>query len=696
MISIITNLSIKKRLFFLSGLILILLSMMILVSLISFRWMNRQFATADLLHHEVVHLQMVIKGLNEFVITEGTIPSFQLTKEGIKKFDSTYKELLSTVRNNEEIYQELTAKISPSWEKIRNNIESFLKLQPNVIREDESLMKYGKLSAESDALFQEMQTIADTVQKQSNKSANTLVTVMTVIAASITFTIIIIIYTTYKSIAMPIVEIVAIAEKAASGNLTANVEIKSRDEIASLGNAINIMTSNLKDVISKIGRISNSVSDVTSHIASSSKNILEIADVQKKAVEETASAIEEMDSSIATVSTGAESLSKSASDTSSSIIQLSTAIEKIAENAREFSDKTQTTTSSIEEMIANIKEITDSVERLSISSVEIASSIEEVNDATKNIAQSAHESVTLAEKVMSNASEKGIPAASSAVEGMEIIKSSVSALSDVIHTLGKRSSEIGKILNVINNVADQTNLLALNAAILAAKAGEHGRGFSIVANEIKDLAERTSKSTMEIASLIKSVQEEAQASVRMATEGVQTVQNGIKLVKDVNDALTEILDSAKVSTDMARAIQKATSEETVIINHITNSIEAMTKQIENISRAIREQNKGSNSIIDAAEKMNEISIHLKIAINEQRDGSRQIVSVTEDVTQEVAQIADSTGRQKEKSVDIVRSMEKIRNATGNLAASADEMSGAINSLKDETVNLLTELRRFRV
>ena len=499
-----------------------------------------------------------------------------------------------------------------------------------------------------------------------------------------------------KFIIQPIMTMERVADRIASGDLTYVIEVKSQDEIASLGNAINTMTVNLKDVISKIGNISNSVANVTSNIASSSKNLLEIADVQKKAVEETASAIEEMDNSISTVSMSAESLSKSASDTSSSIFQMTTSMDTIVENTNKFSDTTESTTSSIEEMVINIKEIAESVEKLSATSSEIASSIEEVNDTTKNIAQSANESVILAERVMANASDKGINAANAAMEGMEIIKNSVVTLSEVITTLGKRSNEIGKILNVIDSVAEQTNLLALNAAILAAKAGEHGRGFAIVANEIKDLAERTSKSTTEIASLIKSVQDETKFSVRMASEGVQTVQSGITLVKGVNDALREILDSSKVSTEMARAIQKATAEETVIIKHITNAVEAVTHQIENISRATKEQSKGSNFIIETTAKMNEISYQLKTSLGEQRDGSRQIASATENVTNEASHIAASTGRQKEKSMDVVHSMERIRNTTGNLTTSSNEMYEAINSLKEGTLNLIGEVKKFKV
>ncbi|MBI5639348.1 MAG: HAMP domain-containing protein [Nitrospirae bacterium] len=499
-----------------------------------------------------------------------------------------------------------------------------------------------------------------------------------------------------KFITQPIMAMERASDSMASGDLTCVIEVKGKDEIASLGSAINRMAFNLKDMISKIGNITNSVSSVTANIALSSQGVLAVADLQKKAIDETSSAIEEMDNSISRVAMSAESLSESAGDTSSSILEMSASIEKIAENANVFSETAHDTASSIEEMVSTIKQIAASIDNFSAASGEIASSIEEVNATTKDIERRANDSVGLAEAVMTNASDRGMKAATVAMEGMENIKKSVVALSDVINMLGKRTDDIGKILNVIDDVADQTNLLALNAAILASKAGEHGKGFTIVADEIKSLAERASVSTNEIAGLIKSVQDVTRSSIRMASDGIHTVEKGLTLVKDVDSALKEIVESSKASTEMARAIQRATAEEALVIKQIKNAVEAMTDQTDNISRAISEQTKGSRLIIESTEKVKELSRQVKVATGEQKDGSRQIAGVIENVTQQASQIAGATGRQKEKSVEIVKSMEKLHDATGRLIGSANDMNSVIGALKDEALNLLTELQKFRV
>lgn len=499
-----------------------------------------------------------------------------------------------------------------------------------------------------------------------------------------------------KFITRPITAMEEAADKIASGDLTCTVDVTGNDEIASLGTAINGMANNLKDMLSKIRAVTNSVSNVTSNIAASSQGVISVADIQKRAVNSTASVIEEMDKSMSTVANGAESLSNSASDTSSSILQLTASIESIAENSNVFSETAHETASSIEEMVSTIRQIAESIDNLSRSSEAIASSIDEVNATTRDIERSATESVGLAETVMINASEKGTAAAMASIEGMENIKKSVVALSDVINMLGKRTDDIGKILNVIDDVTDQTNLLALNAAILASKAGEHGKGFTIVADEIKNLAERTSVSTNEIAGLIKSVQDMTKSSIKMAADGIHTVDKGLDLVKDAHQALKEIVDSSQASTQMAKSIQRATSEESVVIKQITDAVEGMSAQTETISRAIQEQTKGSRFIIEATERVKELSQKVTVATAEQREGSRQISNIIEHVTQQASQIANATSKQKEKSVDIVQSMDQILNTTEKLTSSSNQMNAVVSALKDEAMTLLKELNKFKV
>ncbi len=501
---------------------------------------------------------------------------------------------------------------------------------------------------------------------------------------------------TRKIIIHPISKMKEAAEKIASGELTYKLQITGSDELSSLGNAINAMAGNLKDMLIRIRDVTNNLSQVTANIVSSSQNVLTVAEVQKKAIMETAGAITEMDDSTSAVAVSAQNLSTSAVDTSSSMMEMERAIESVAESSVIFESSAQETSDSIEVMIINIKQITSSLEQLSVSSEEIASSASKVNTTVKAIEHHATESVGLSEAVLNEASKKGAPAAQAATEGIENIRRSVGSLSEVINALGKRSQDIGKILTIIANVADQTNLLALNASILAAQAGEHGRPFAVVAAEIKSLSEMTAASIKEIAALITGVQKDARSSVQMAADGMQAVDTGLRLVSDVNEALKGIARSSTVSTEMSKAIQQSTSEESQVIKQITHAISEMSKQVEHISLALQEQSKGSKFVVDQTQKMKENSHHVKRAIGDQRDGSKQVVEAIQGVAQQSEHIALATGMQKQKSSEIARSMDKIQSTTDSLSLSSKAMSDAIYTLNDNTQRLLAELQKFKV
>lgn len=497
-----------------------------------------------------------------------------------------------------------------------------------------------------------------------------------------------------RFIAKPIEEMEAVATKIAGGDLTEKISVIGKDEIAVLGGAINHMADNLRDVISKIKDITGGISVVTTTITESSGRILRAADVQKTAIEQTALSIEEVDNSISSVALSSESLSESAEDASTAVTEMTASISNVAESANVFNESAEESASSVEEMIASIKEIASSLQSLSASSDETASALLEVNATIKEIQHSADESVSLAEKVSTEASEKGMTAIRAAVKGMEEIRESVRTMSDGINRLGKRSEEIGHILTVIDEVADQTSLLALNAAILAAQAGEHGRSFAVVADEIKSLAERTSASTKEIADLISYVQAETRSSVEMAGEGLKTVDKGMKLVREVNSALESIHGSSNVSTEMSRAIQRATSEEANVIKHITGAVRGMTEQVDHITRATQEQSKGSRLILEAMEKIKAISGQIKVSTNEQFQASKQIANISENVSGQAEQINSAIGKQKQRSNDIVKSIDSIQRTMSDLIASSADMEKSVGSLKEDSRNLLSELEKF--
>ncbi|MCX5737632.1 MAG: methyl-accepting chemotaxis protein, partial [Proteobacteria bacterium] len=235
----------------------------------------------------------------------------------------------------------------------------------------------------------------------------------------------------------------------------------------------------------------------------------------------------------------AQALSASVEESSSSILQMGAAGEELSQTASVLSTRVEEVSSSIEEMIRGVAEMGRHVEGLSDAAVDTQSSISQMAGSMREVDTNASETARLSAQVVAVA-EGGREKVQQTIAGMEAIRDATDVAEKVIRGLGARANEIGAIVNVIDDVADETNLLALNAAIIAAQAGEHGRAFSVVADEIKELADRVMASTKEIGSLIRAVQNESVAATAAIERGAESVWAGVERSAEAGESLEAI------------------------------------------------------------------------------------------------------------------------------------------------------------
>ncbi|MBI3578215.1 MAG: methyl-accepting chemotaxis protein [Ignavibacteriales bacterium] len=252
--------------------------------------------------------------------------------------------------------------------------------------------------------------------------------------------------------------------------------------------------------------------------------------------------------------------------------------------------------SSTEEMAAGAQEQTSQAG-------EVASAVEEM---TKTIIENSKNAGTTADtaKEAKRAAEQGGNVVEETVSGMKRIAEVVRKSAGTVQELGKSSDQIGEIIGVIDDIADQTNLLALNAAIEAARAGEQGRGFAVVADEVRKLAERTTKATKEIAGMIKKIQTDTQGAVVSMEEGTNQVDEGIKLADKAGVSLNEIVGISQKVTDMVTQIAAASEQQ-------SSASEQISKNVEAISAVTQQTATGTQQIARAAEDLNRLTDNLQ-------------------------------------------------------------------------------------
>ncbi|TWJ16459.1 methyl-accepting chemotaxis protein [Geobacter argillaceus] len=242
----------------------------------------------------------------------------------------------------------------------------------------------------------------------------------------------------------------------------------------------------------------------------------------------------------------------------------------------------------------------------------VATAGEEMAATAGEIAQNCHMTATSANQANTVAVE-GVKVVENTVVVMGTIAERVKSVAKSVDGLGIRSEQIGEIIGTIEDIADQTNLLALNAAIEAARAGEQGRGFAVVADEVRALAERTAKATREISVMIKSIQEETKVAVTDMEEGVQEVENGTTEAAKSGQALQAILEQINAVTQQANQIATAAEEQTATTSEISSNMQGITNIVQRSATGATETASSASQLSHLALELQHIVGQFKIA-----------------------------------------------------------------------------------
>ncbi len=497
------------------------------------------------------------------------------------------------------------------------------------------------------------------------------------------------------AISRPIIHLAQTAERLAAGNLTERAREAGDDELAALGRAFNRMAERLQGLLRKIHAASASVASASDAISASSASVLGDAKAQASSVEETSRSVSTMNASVANILASIDRLTQAAQGSSSSVLEMGATIEEVATNMEYLATSVEQTTASVEEVAAASREVAGSVEALMALTKETASSVQEFEQTIREVEENARQTSDLSEKVQADA-DLGLRAVGVTIEGIARIQESASRASGAIVGLSERIRNIDSILAIIDDVAEETNLLALNAAIIAAQAGEHGRGFGVVADEIRDLAERTGASTKQISDQVRQVQADAALAVEAMKAGGASIDEGVGLAKEAGTALAQIAQSASRSVERVRGIAAATAEQSRGSRQMTDAIGRIAAMTHRIELATREQSRGGEQILQAVEKMREIAQQVKQTTGEQATGSRQITRAIEEMTEMILEINRATGEHGDSSRRLEEAIGHIKGTMQSNLTSAAGLNDVVAALGRQARILREEVERFRV
>ncbi len=275
--------------------------------------------------------------------------------------------------------------------------------------------------------------------------------------------------------------------------------------------------------------------------------------------------------------------------------------------------------SAAEQLSASSAQIAEGADRQSGQTTQVATAMEEMNATVLEVARNS-QTVSESARQAQETAENGGKVISQAVSAMKEVAESTSVTAETIKRLGKSSEDIGAIVSVINDIADQTNLLALNAAIEAARAGEQGRGFAVVADEVRKLAERTTRATKEISGMINSIQVETNKAVNEMADGTHKVENGVRLANEAGDALGNIVNGVHTVTEMIAQIATSAEEQSATTEEITQNMESIKDVSKSSVTAIGEAASASNEMARLATELKDLVSKFKVLRGEDAGG----------------------------------------------------------------------------
>jgi len=487
----------------------------------------------------------------------------------------------------------------------------------------------------------------------------------------------------------------ASAERLSEGDLRRGEVFESEDELGELSRAFEGMAESLRRTMARVAQAADGVEQKAGSLRPVSQALSEATAEQVGGIERVATSMEEINAQVAGIAQSSQSLNESVEESSSSILELGASGEELNETASLLSSKVEEVSSSIEQMVRSVRAVSENTESLSSAAEETSSSMEEMASSLRAVDTSAAEAARLSGSVVDRA-ESGRSKVQETIAGMEAIQETTETAAGVIRGLHDRTVEIGAIVDVIDDVADETNLLALNAAIIAAQAGEHGKAFGVVADEIRDLAERVLASTKEIGGLIHAVQEESRKARGAIEQGSERVASGVSLSAEAGRALEEITEASRQSGSRIEGIVGSLREQAKAAGHVVELMERVRGGVDQIRHAASEQDRGNVVVYQGSVTMREVAAQVRGTTEEQARGSGRIRESVEGVREAVEQINAALQEQSQACAAAVEFLEAVQSRTQTGEEATRSVDGVSRDLLSQAGILREEVERFRV
>lgn len=416
----------------------------------------------------------------------------------------------------------------------------------------------------------------------------------------------------------------------AAGNLAQNVKVTSNDELGEMAAAFTDMIDYFQSVAAAADRLAKG--DLTVEIQPrSEQDVLGTSFTQM--LENWRNLAMQVTVNADDVKMSAESLASAANHAGQATAQIAATIQHVANGANQQAESASRTAQSVDEMSQAIERVAWGAQEQSNAVNRLSTITESIAAAIQQVAANARLGTEGAAQV-AEAAQAGAATVEANIAGMHNIQDKVGSSAQKVIEMGKRSEQIGVIVETIGDIASQTNLLALNAAIEAARAGEHGQGFAVVADEVRRLAEKSAAATKEIGELVKDIQHTVSEAVVAMDEGSKEVEAGVAQTHHAGDALTVIMCAVDDLTQQMNEMGIATQQMEAFSRELVNAIHSVSVVVEENTAITEEMAAGSEEVTAAVDNIARVS-------EENSAAAAQVSAAAEEMTAQVNEVTIS-------------------------------------------------------
>jgi methyl-accepting chemotaxis protein len=485
------------------------------------------------------------------------------------------------------------------------------------------------------------------------------------------------------------------AARVAAGDLGGGDVFESEDDLGDLARAFEGMRASLAAAVRRVAESADRMQGAAGEIASAAASVAAVSVDQVAGLEHASASMGAIDAQVADISRSAERLSLSMQEVSGTVCELDATGTGLHQSASALADSVEEVSRSIEEMARSIGQVARSADELSGAADDASTSTGQSARAVREVDANAGELARLSGRVVELA-ERGRDRVCETIAGMQAIHEATASALEVIRDLDGRAIAIGSVVGVIDDVADETNLLALNAAIIAAQAGERGRAFSVVADEIKALADRVLESTREIGGLIRSVQDQAGRATSAVSRGAERVARGVELAGEAGRALEEITLAARESGERTEEIVGSLREQSASTDHVASVVASVRAGSEQIRSAILQQGRSTASLRTSSRGVAGVSERVRATSEEQVQSAAHIKHGVQEVQDAVGRIDAALRDQSSACREATTLLGQVAARTRANDDSVRRLEAAMHGLRQQAEALREELRRFAV